>query len=114
MASILIGVAGAAVLGRYALVAANAVKNAPKTAPKVIPKVKPFYEGGFEAKMSRREAALILGIRESSTAKQIKDAHRRGMLLNHPDSGGSNFIASKVNEAKSLLLRKDDPSEDMD
>jgi DnaJ family protein C protein 19 len=64
-----------------------------------------YYEGGFEERMSRREAALILGVRESSSAKRIKEAHRRILILNHPDTGGSNYLASKVNEAKELLLK---------
>jgi hypothetical protein len=67
-----------------------------------------FYEGGFEDEMTRREAALILGVRESSSAKRIKDAHRTILIANHPDTGGSNFIASKVNEAKELLLKGKD------
>lgn len=66
---------------------------------------KTYYEGGFEEKMSRREAALILGIRESATAERIKEAHRRILLLNHPDRGGSAYVAAKVNEAKDLLLK---------
>ncbi len=64
-----------------------------------------YYEGGFEDAMTRREAALILGVRESATAKRIKDAHRQILIANHPDTGGSTFIASKVNEAKELLLK---------
>lgn len=64
-----------------------------------------YYEGGFEEKMTRREAALILGVRESSTAKRIKEAHRKILILNHPDTGGSTYIASKINEAKELLLK---------
>lgn len=64
-----------------------------------------YYEGGFEEKMTRREAALILGVRESSTGKRIKEAHRRILILNHPDTGGSTYIASKINEAKELLLK---------
>lgn len=64
-----------------------------------------YYEGGFEEKMTRREAALILGVRESSTAKRIKEAHRKILILNHPDTGGSTYIASKLNEAKELLLK---------
>ena len=69
---------------------------------------KNFYDGGFEDKMTKREAALILGIRESTGADRIKDAHRRILLLNHPDRGGSAFIAAKVNEAKELLMKGKD------
>lgn len=66
---------------------------------------KRFYDGGFEEKMTKREAALILGVRESAEINKVKAAHRRILLLNHPDMGGSPFIASKVNEAKDLLLK---------
>merc|ERR1712232_856057 len=64
-----------------------------------------YYEGGFEDKMTRIEAALILGVRESSSVKRIKESHRKILMLNHPDTGGSNYIASKINEAKELLLK---------
>jgi len=64
-----------------------------------------YYEGGFEDTMTRKEAALILGVRESSAAKRIKDAHRNLLILNHPDTGGSSFMAAKINEAKELLLK---------
>lgn len=66
---------------------------------------KNFYDGGFEEKMSKREAALILGVRESASVERIKEAHRRVMLLNHPDKGGSAYLTAKVNEAKDLLLK---------
>ena len=56
--------------------------------------------------MSRREAAQILGLRESAAEDKIKDAHRRIMIANHPDSGGSSYLAAKVNEAKDMLLGK--------
>ncbi|CDW72969.1 UNKNOWN [Stylonychia lemnae] len=62
-----------------------------------------YYQGGFESPMTRREAALILGIRESAEEKKILEVHRKLMLLNHPDNGGSTFIATKINEAKELL-----------
>ena len=71
---------------------------------------KRYYEGPFEAAMTRREAALILGVRESATAQRIKDAHRRILRINHPDMGGSAFLSAKVNEAKELLIKgKEDP-----
>jgi DnaJ homolog subfamily C member 19 len=67
-----------------------------------------FYRGGFQQEMTRREALLILGLRESAAqdAQRVKDAHRRIMLANHPDSGGSPYISVKVNEAKDMLLGK--------
>merc|ERR1712008_287018 len=64
-----------------------------------------YYEGGFEEKMTRREAALILGVRESATSKRIKEGHRKLLILNHPDTGGSKMISGKINEAKELLLK---------
>jgi len=64
-----------------------------------------YYDGGFEEKMTRREAALILGVRESSTHKRIKEAHRKLLILNHPDTGGSTYLSGKLNEANDLLLK---------
>mmetsp|Transcript_42551 Transcript_42551/g.40806 ORF Transcript_42551/g.40806 Transcript_42551/m.40806 type:complete len:102 (-) Transcript_42551:12-317(-) len=61
------------------------------------------YYGGFQQAMSRSEAALILGIRETAGNRQIIEAHRRMMFMNHPDNGGSNYLASKINEAKERL-----------
>jgi len=65
---------------------------------------KRFYEGGFEEEMTRREAALILGIRESAPREKVREAHRRLAMLNHPDTGGSTYVATKINEAKDKLL----------
>ncbi|CAH8431835.1 unnamed protein product [Schistosoma bovis] len=62
-----------------------------------------YYRGGFEQNMSRREAALILGVSQQSSRNKIRDAHKRIMLLNHPDKGGSPYLAAKINQAKDIL-----------
>lgn len=62
-----------------------------------------YYKGGFDQKMNRREAALILGISPSANKVKIKDAFKKVMAVNHPDRGGSPYIASKINEAKDYL-----------
>jgi hypothetical protein len=46
-------------------------------------------QGGFLPEMTRREAAMILGLRESAPEERIKDAHKRIMIANHPDTGES-------------------------
>ncbi|KAJ4713620.1 Mitochondrial import inner membrane translocase subunit TIM14 [Melia azedarach] len=94
-------VAAAAMGGRYLIIAWQAFKTRP-----VVPPVRRFYYGGFEKVMSKREAALILGVRESSVMEKIKEAHRRVMMANHPDAGGSHYLASKINEAKDILTGK--------
>ena len=62
-----------------------------------------YYRGGFEPKMTKREAGLILGVGSSANQKKYRAAHRRIMLLNHPDKGGSPYLAAKINQAKDLL-----------
>lgn len=37
---------------------------------------------------------------------RIKEAHKRVMVANHPDAGGSHYVASKINEAKEILMGK--------
>ncbi|RSH87426.1 mitochondrial import inner membrane translocase subunit TIM14 [Saitozyma podzolica] len=62
-----------------------------------------WVKGGFKAKMDKAEAMAVLGLRDPITSNRLKDAHRRLMLANHPDRGGSPYLAGKVNEARVLL-----------
>ena len=66
----------------------------------------PFSAPGARpnAAMTREEAYAVLGLQPGASEQEIRAAHRRLMRGAHPDGGGSDWLASRVNQARDVLL----------
>jgi DnaJ homolog subfamily C member 19 len=56
------------------------------------------------AAMTRQEAYQVLGIAPGASEAEIRAAHHRLMRTAHPDTGGSDWLAARVNMARDVLL----------
>jgi DnaJ family protein C protein 19 len=56
-------------------------------------------------KMDRTEAAKLLGLTGDASSEAVLDAHRRLITRVHPDTGGSAELASRINQARDVMLR---------
>ncbi|MFC0385015.1 J domain-containing protein [Muricoccus vinaceus] len=52
----------------------------------------------------RAEALAVLGLSEGATEAEIRAAHARLMRTAHPDAGGSDWLAARLNAARDALL----------
>lgn len=62
--------------------------------------------GGLDAAMSEEEAYQVLGLQPGADAEAVRLAHRSLMKKLHPDHGGSDYLAARINRAKDVILRK--------
>lgn len=72
-----LSIAAAALAARYGIAAIESWQTAVRAGGAAagaasMGAAKRFYEGGFEPKMTRREAALVLGIRELAAAEKVR------------------------------------------
>lgn len=57
-----------------------------------------------EGRMSIAEAREVLGVSDTASEDEINAAYRKLMAKYHPDKGGNDWMASKLNEARRTLL----------
>lgn len=60
--------------------------------------------GTSSGPMTREEAYQVLGLAAGAAEAEIRAAHRRLMRAAHPDSGGSDWMAARINQARDVLL----------
>lgn len=58
-----------------------------------------------EGPMTRQDALAVLGLKEGAGEDAIRAAYTRLMRAAHPDAGGSDWLAARLNEARDTLLR---------
>lgn len=63
-------------------------------------------QSGSSAQMTSDEAYEVLGLRPGASVEDIKRAHRDLMQKVHPDHGGSSYLATKLNQAKDMLMHR--------
>jgi len=58
------------------------------------------------ADMTVEEAYDVLGLQPGANQAAVREAHRRLIKHLHTDQGGTDYLASKINRARDVLLRQ--------
>lgn len=66
---------------------------------------RPGRDNAPSSEMTLDEAYAVLGLKPGASNEVIRAAHRRLMKEFHPDHGGSDYLATKINQAKDLLIQ---------
>ncbi len=59
-----------------------------------------------KAVLVHEEAAAILGVSAGATADEIRAAHKKLIGQLHPDKGGTDYLAAKINDARRVMLER--------
>ena len=89
-----IGIVAAGALGLIILFAPQIRTYFAERSPKYLPR-----------DMTQEEAAEILGVPKEASESEIQEAYHRLIAKNHPDHGGSKYIAQQLNQARDILIK---------
>lgn len=57
-------------------------------------------------KLGVEEAAAILGVAVDASDDDVRAAHKKLISQLHPDKGGTDYLAAKINDARNFMLER--------
>ena len=69
------------------------------------------WAAGSARRQAEARARVLLGVRSGSTREEVIEAHRRLVVMVHPDKGGTSEQVHEANAARDVLLAALAPSD---
>lgn len=69
------------------------------------PEIKKKFILHTREKIDKTTAYQILELRKGASFEEVEQAYKRLILKNHPDNGGSTYLAKLIIEAKTILMK---------